>query len=344
MMPRKRMTKIDLPQQKANVALHGYQINFLSVNGEIIDCFNTSGILLAFHLNECDYDSAFEFNFQEKTSVHQVQFLSKDIKNCILYDQEPAVGLRIVKKINKKLRNIYLVVYPSTSGGYKILRMFIGLEPPTETCSSTEEFCEKIGVKEEFSSLRFRPTGLALDISVYMEVMARYGYPGKEEFIKLLESKNFSEKYLINDLKDNVRENKCLFAQFLWNHKCDRNDCGEFTFLKCNGCKFLHYCSKKCQVKEWHEEHRKICLVFGQYTTLELQTFSTIKRIIKHELKKEVVTLKAAIKRIKFLIFKLNVGNDALVKECLEWKSFSLKSNRVINPNDKKYLKLLEGV
>jgi len=331
--------------QKRKVVLpHGYQINFLSVNGEIIDCFSTSGILLAFHVNEGDYDSAFEFNFQEKTAVHQVQFLSKDIKNCILYDQEPAVGLRIVKKINKKLRNIYLVAYPSTSGGFELLRMFIGFETPTENCSSAEKFCEKIGVKEKFSSLRFRPTGLALDLSLYMEVMARYGYPGKEEFIKLLESKNFSEEYLINDLKDNARENKCLFATFLWNHKCDHNDCGEFTFLKCNGCKFLHYCSKKCQVKEWNEGHRNACIVFGQCTTLESQTCSSIKRIIKHELKKDVVTPKAAIKRIKLLIFKLNVSNDALVKECLEWKSFSWKSNRCINQNDKKYLKLLEDV
>ena len=37
---------------------------------------------------------------------------------------------------------------------------------------------------------------------------------------------------------------------------------GERKFQRCSGCQFVHYCSRECQVSDWREGHKAMCLSY----------------------------------------------------------------------------------
>lgn len=49
-----------------------------------------------------------------------------------------------------------------------------------------------------------------------------------------------------------------LCAFFSCSVKCAKADSRQ-QFRRCSGCKLVQYCSKACQKRHWHEQHRTLC-------------------------------------------------------------------------------------
>ena len=49
-----------------------------------------------------------------------------------------------------------------------------------------------------------------------------------------------------------------LLFSFLVQHTCRNTGCKKFSYLKCQACRGIYYCGKKCQVEDWNS-HREHC-------------------------------------------------------------------------------------
>ena len=49
-----------------------------------------------------------------------------------------------------------------------------------------------------------------------------------------------------------------LLISFLVQHTCRNPGCRKFSYLKCQACRGIYYCGKKCQVEDWNS-HREHC-------------------------------------------------------------------------------------
>jgi len=234
-----------------------------------------------------------------------------------------------------------MVVTTTSPDDFNIL-IRIGLEIPSSSFSNDKLFvCDQLDVKDFLSrKYRYQDKELVLAISVYSQLLEKYNYPVKDKFIQLLQLQSVRELFVIKERerKKELHVVQLLFVKFLFDHKCNRPDCEEYTYLKCGECRDAHYCSKFCQVKSWLPKHHQFCGERKISRSMEELTYSMIKRITHNALKKEIVTFKAAFKRIMMLTFTLNAKNDALVKRCSDF----FANFKYINYHDKKYLELLE--
>jgi len=318
------------------MVLHGYQICYFRVDDEIVD--NNSGVLLVWPSVDLEdengviYDFSY-FDIPTKTPI-QVQFSTKDIKKYILCEEEHVLGLQM--PVVGEIKNLVMLVRATIDFDFEMLQI-IGSKFPIASYSSMTSLCNKLNV-QDFSSLMFPFNKLLTDIIVYRELLLKYNYPVKKEFTKLLKSSQVKMEYIITDFEETQKLQFALFLNFMCNHKCQGSGCEEYTYLKCQKCRIAHYCSKRCQVRALEEGKHQFACIGGQVSrTLDYITHRSMKEMIRLKLEKDVVTLKAAMKRLRLLIFKLNARNVALIKQA------SL-SRRAINPHNKKYLTLLEGV
>ena len=49
-----------------------------------------------------------------------------------------------------------------------------------------------------------------------------------------------------------------LLFSFLVQHSCRNPRCRKFSYLKCQACRGIYYCGKKCQIEDWNS-HREYC-------------------------------------------------------------------------------------
>ncbi|KAF7364099.1 MYND-type domain-containing protein [Mycena sanguinolenta] len=52
-------------------------------------------------------------------------------------------------------------------------------------------------------------------------------------------------------------------GQYLTRKACDNLECGRILkkteFKRCAGCRYVHYCSRDCQIEDWSTDHKSIC-------------------------------------------------------------------------------------
>ena len=94
-----------------------------------------------------------------------------------------------------------------------------------------------------------------------------------------------------------------LLTTFIRHHKCVSRGCSNFSYLKCQDCRFAYYCSKECQEKDW-VIHRNYCHDMKAKVEREL----LIPKLIHSELQsihvERIMTFEQFIREIQYKVFE----------------------------------------
>ena len=94
-----------------------------------------------------------------------------------------------------------------------------------------------------------------------------------------------------------------LLSHFLLFHTCRNPGCNNFTYLKCQECRYTHYCGKECQDQDW-SRHRDICQEVGD---LLVRTF-LIPKLIQSEIESingnEPLSFEVFEKELSYKVFE----------------------------------------
>ena len=116
--------------------------------------------------------------------------------------------------------------------------------------------------------------------------MLRYGYTN---FVVNNSVNERVSKKMIREIDDLPTFMKIYFGsfnivypvlmEFLTRHKCSNPGCVKFSYLKCQECRYSHYCGKECQVEDW-DHHKEECQGLKDYLKEAFTIPNEVKRKI----------------------------------------------------------------
>jgi len=91
-----------------------------------------------------------------------------------------------------------------------------------------------------------------------------------------------------------------LVRSFITDHKCGANNCGNFSYLKCSGCKEVVYCSVECQDEDY-DEHLLFCDELSSNHSLKQLVPKELQNLLLqiHKYKGEVVSFATFLRELQ---------------------------------------------
>ena len=169
------------------------------------------------------------------------------------------------------------------------------------------------------------PIDFFKEINVYIEndltdrkmAALEYNHVELELYLMAAAQPSYNIRKIIDFIKDSMDHNRRFrtFYEFLKSHRCVlANDSNStcfglgYSYLKCGNCKNAHYCTKRCQLRDW-EEHSTLCQQLKTRRKLKMRSIRTMRENLELEFQKKMMSYKGVVKRAMFEIFKIHVAN-----------------------------------
>jgi len=254
------------------------------------------------------------FYYFDKTNKNLIQlfFNNKSVKRCVKLPQENHMyGWHIEDPITNS--NLYLVL--SDDDGFIVKHLLRALPSKYESYFIEDlKHMKKALNPLHISSFKDCSIQLVTEIRFYLLFMKQHNYPNRKEFRKLMKSSE-TFKPISGPSTSTASESGficSLFIYFWSQHKCKYPGCNKFSYMKCGNCKQFYYCSKTCQEKDW-KRHQQTCEKDRSYAYLENYIRMEFQGLLRHNVKSDIISIKSAMKRIKFRIFQLNARNSKAI-------------------------------
>merc|ERR1712218_90282 len=130
---------------------------------------------------------------------------------------------------------------------------------------------------------------------------------------------------------------------FLLTHVCHNDKCYSFSYLKCSGCMYAHYCDEECQMEDW-EEHQKDCVKQWNVQLRKMLTPINVQDELRHCFGKKIISFATFFREITYKVYEAFHG--VLETGKLNWyiKRYMGDFQGHVNPKMANLLKNREGV
>ena len=91
---------------------------------------------------------------------------------------------------------------------------------------------------------------------------------------------------------------------FMLDHRCAYPGCKNFSYLKCQECRHIHYCGKECQDDDWNS-HKEACQYSKEVHVREQMIPNLLQTEIESIHGNGLVTFEALYKELSYKVFEV---------------------------------------
>ena len=125
---------------------------------------------------------------------------------------------------------------------------------------------------------------------------------------------------------------------FMLDHRCAYPGCKNFSYLKCQECRHIHYCGKECQDDDWNS-HKEVCQWWKEIHVREQIIPSLLQTEIESIYGNALLTIEVFYKELSYKVFE--VFHDAM--KTPEF-SFLFREDSILSSSDFSQLVKRRGV